>query len=351
MVKKLSAFRALILPCAIAAAFGNGRCAPAQQPPAVNIGNGSLELKVYLPDADHGFYRGTRFDWSGIIGDLSFGGHHLYDPWFSAVDPAVHDFTYRGPDLEIVSGLANSATGPAEEFIGADGSALGFNSAQPGGNFIKIGIGVLRRPDAKPYDNFRVYEIVDHGMWQVHAHANSVQVSQRLNDHSTGYSYLYTKTIQLVLGKPVLIIQHSLKNLGRLPIATELYDHNFVNIYQRTTGPDFKIIFPFAAHFLKPGKQDLCRIEGNQFLYNRPFTERDEFYVQIGGYESTADNYNFRVENRVAGIGIHIQADRPLAHASLWAIRSVLAVEPYINLVIPPGQTARWSYTYTYYRL
>ena len=351
MIRMHSALRFLVLLGPIAWVFGVARCAPAQLPPAVKIGNGSLELKVYLPDADHGFYRGTRFDWSGIIGDLTFAGHHLYDPWFSAVDPAVQDFTYWGPDLEIVSGLANSATGPAEEFIGADGTALGFSSAQPGGNFIKIGIGVLRRPDAKPYDNFRVYEIIDHGVWQVHAHPNSVEVSQRLDDHSTGYSYLYTKIIQLVPGKPVLIIQHSLKNLGHLPIATELYDHNFVNIDQRTTGPDFKIIFPFAAHFLKPGRQDLCRIEGNQFLYKRPFTGQDEFYVQIGGYDSTANNYDFRVENHVAGIGIHIQADRPLAHTSLWAIRSVLAIEPYINLVIPPGQTAGWSYTYTYYRL
>jgi hypothetical protein len=348
--KKHSVLRSLVLPGAIAA-LGAVQFASAQEPPAVKLANGPLQLKVYLPDADHGFYRGTRFDWSGIIGDLSFAGHHLDDPWFSAVDPAVHDFMYKGPDLEIVSGLANSATGPAEEFIGADGTALGFNSAQPGGNFIKIGIGVLRRPDAKPYDNFRVYEVVDHGVWQVHTQARSVEFSQRLDDRATGYGYLYTKTLQLIPGKPVLVIQHSLKNLGRLPIATELYDHNFVNIDQRTTGPDFRVILPFAAHFLKPGKQDLCRIEGNQFLYNRPFTGRDEFYVQIGGVDSTANHYDFRVENRDARIGIHITADRPLAHTSLWAIRSVLAVEPYINLVIPPGQIASWSYTYMYYRL
>ncbi len=322
-----------------------------QQPPSVSLANSSLELKVYLPDADHGFYRGTRFDWSGIIGDLTFAGHHLYGPWFSAVDPAVHDFTYKGPNLEIVSGLANSATGPAEEFIGADGTALGFNSAQPGGNFVKIGIGVLRRPDAAPYDNFRVYEVVDHGVWQVHTHARSVEFSQRLVDPSAGYSYLYTKTLLLNPGKPVLVIQHSLKNLGRLPIATELYDHNFVNFDGRTTGPDFKVIFPFTPRFLKPVDGDLCRIEGNQILYNRPLAGRDEFYVPIGGFDSTANNYDFRVENRDAGIGIHVAANRPLAHVSMWSIRSVLAVEPYISLAIPPGETVSWSYTYTYYRL
>jgi 6-phosphogluconolactonase len=325
--------------------------AASQQPPSVRIANGSLELKVYLPDADHGFYRGTRFDWSGIIGDLTFAGHHLYGPWFSAVDPAIHDFTYKGPELAIVSGLANSATGPAEEFIGADGTALGFGSAQPGGNFVKIGIGVLRRPDAAPYDNFRVYEIVDHGVWQVHTQSSSVEFSQRLVDPATGYSYLYTKTLELIPGKPVLVIRHSLKNLGRLPIATDLYDHNFVNLDERTTGPDFKISFPFAPRFLKPVDGDLCRIEGNQILYNRPLAGRDEFYVPIGGFDSGTKNYEFRVENRDAGIGIHVTGDQPLAHVSMWSIRSVLAVEPYISFVIPPGQTESWSYKYTYYRL
>jgi hypothetical protein len=353
-MKKLPALHAFLLPGAIAvilgATLGATQLAPAQQPPSVKIANGTLALKVYLPDANHGFYRGTRFDWSGIVGDLTFAGHRLYGPWFAAVDPAIHDFTYKGPDLDIVSGLANSATGPAEEFIGADETALGFNSTQPGGSFIKIGIGVLRRPDAAPYDNFHLYEIVDHGVWQVHTHAHSVEVLQRLVDPSGSYSYLYTKTIQLISGKPVLVIRHSLKNLGTRPIATELYDHNFVNLDQRTTGPDYRIIFPFAPKFLRPVEHDLAHTEGNQVIYNRPLAGRDEFYDPIGGFDSTA-NYEFRVENRDAGIGIHVTADRPLAHVSMWSIRSVLAVEPYIGLAIQPGQTASWSYTYTYYRL
>ena len=28
--------------------------------------NGSLKARLYLPDSQKGYYRGTRFDWSGI---------------------------------------------------------------------------------------------------------------------------------------------------------------------------------------------------------------------------------------------------------------------------------------------
>ena len=38
--------------------------------PEAEITNGTLRVRVYLPDATTGFYRGTRFDWSGVIGDL-----------------------------------------------------------------------------------------------------------------------------------------------------------------------------------------------------------------------------------------------------------------------------------------
>src|SRR5262245_8293430 len=42
--------------------------------PQAEISNGVLKAQFYLPDAQKGFYRGTRFDWSGVIGSLEFKG-------------------------------------------------------------------------------------------------------------------------------------------------------------------------------------------------------------------------------------------------------------------------------------
>ena len=42
-----------------------GFAAAAAEPPAATIGNGVVRAKLYLPDVDNGYYRGTRFDWSG----------------------------------------------------------------------------------------------------------------------------------------------------------------------------------------------------------------------------------------------------------------------------------------------
>ena len=50
--------RYLIVPAAIA-------IAQAQTYPRAEIANESIRMELYLPDSVKGYYRGTRFDWSG----------------------------------------------------------------------------------------------------------------------------------------------------------------------------------------------------------------------------------------------------------------------------------------------
>src|SRR5262249_25083009 len=139
--------RRMLLRTGLAAAgmaLGGGRRAAAMdEAPTAEIRNDRIRVKLYLPDAGRGYYRGTRFDWSGMIGGLEYAGHRYYGPWFDRIDPPVRDFTYAG--AEIVVGRASGATGPAEEFVTGD-TALGFEEAAPGGAFGKIGGGALRKP-------------------------------------------------------------------------------------------------------------------------------------------------------------------------------------------------------------
>jgi hypothetical protein len=319
------------------------------QAPQATIDNGVLHATIELPDATKGFYRGTRFDWSGVISNLTFAGHSFYGPWFTKTKPGVHDFIFDGAD--ITAGRHSSVTGPAEEFVTANDSAVGFDQATAGKTFIKIGVGALVRPDDKAYDPYRDYEVADYGMWKVQTHRTSVEFTQRLVDEKSGYGYLYTKTLRLDPIRPVLTIEHTLKNLGRLPIETEVYDHNFLVLDHQTTGPDLSVRLPFPITPEKPIKADLGMIDGNRIVYRRPLEGRDVFTVQIGGFGSDAKDYNVTIENSRAGVGMRITGDRPLAKEELWSIRSIMAVEPFIHLSAAPGETIHWTYSYLYYRL
>lgn len=318
------------------------------EPPQTEIGNGVLHAKVYLPDPVNGFYRGTRFDWSGVIGRLEFAGHTYYGPWFTKTDPGVLDFIYDGPD--IVAGPCSAITGPSEEFL-SNGEALGFSDAAPGGTFLKIGVGVLRKPDKAKYSIFRLYEVVDHGKWSVVPKPNSVRFTQRILDPSTGYGYLYQKTVRLVPGQPRMLIEHTITNLGKRPIETSVYDHNFLVLDNQPIGPDFTVTLPFTIRPKKPIKQELAKVEGNQIVYVKQMAGRDLFTASIAGFGETAKDYDIKIENKRLGAGMRITGDRPLESEQLWSIRSVLAVEPFVHMKIATGQKFSWTYTYVYYTI
>ena len=46
-----------------------------------------MRAKLYLPDAQQGYYRATRFDWSGQIASLESQGHNYFGQWFEKYDP------------------------------------------------------------------------------------------------------------------------------------------------------------------------------------------------------------------------------------------------------------------------
>jgi len=87
----------------------------AQNFPSHQITNGQISAKVYLPDAKNGFYRTTRFDWSGAIASLEYKGHNYYGQWFSKITD-IYDFGYEGPGKDVISADFTAMVGPAEEF-------------------------------------------------------------------------------------------------------------------------------------------------------------------------------------------------------------------------------------------
>lgn len=40
--------------------------------------NCNLKVSILLPDKEHGYYRSTRFDWSGIIAQVEYGKHSYF---------------------------------------------------------------------------------------------------------------------------------------------------------------------------------------------------------------------------------------------------------------------------------
>jgi hypothetical protein len=301
--------------------------------PQTEISNGTVRATVYLPNAENGYYRGTRFDWAGVIARLEFAGHNYFGQWFPKYDPKLHD----------------AIMGPVEEFRTGD-SGLNYAAAKPGETFVKIGVGVLRKPDEKAYAFQNYYDIVDGGKWTVKKTSGSVEFTQRVTDPASGYAYLYRKTVRLTPGKPQLVLEHSLTNTGKKSIESTVYDHNFFTIDGRTIGPDISFTFPFdikASGNLAP----MAEVRGKQLVYLQDLEPGKQAATEIAGFGPAATDYDIRLENAGAGAGVHIVGDRPLSRVYFWSIRATACVEPYIAMQIEPGHSFTWRIAYDLYTL
>jgi hypothetical protein len=305
----------------------------AQDYPKADISNGLIHAELMLPDSQNGSYRGTRFDWAGVISSLQFDGHEYFGRWYEHHDPKIHD----------------AITGPVEEFR-TDDKGLGYDEAKAGGTFVRIGIGTVRKPDEPAYRPYDTYEIVDPGKWTIHTHKDRIEFTQRLKSEE-GYAYVYRKTVRLVKGKPELLIEHSLKNTGQKAIDTTQYNHNFFVIDHEVVGPDISVKFVFTPVPTR-GFKDRAEVHGQEIVFpNELQPKNGGVFSELEGSTKDVKDYDFRVENLKTGAGVHITSDQKLDKVNFWAIKTVAAVEPYIHLTIDPGKEARWAIRYDFYTL
>jgi hypothetical protein len=298
--------------------------------PEGSIGSRTITARLYLPDTAQGYYRGTRFDWAGVIPELRANGHSYFGQWFDKYDPFRHD----------------AIMGPVEAF-----EPLGYEKARPGETFVKIGIGVLVKPVEPNYFFANHYTIIDPGTWTIKKAKDRVEFKHVLAGNSISYSY--RKTVALTRKGSTLQLIHMLRNTGKEVIETDVFDHNFFMLDNELTGPAATVTLPFPISTRTKPVNDLATITGRQIGFSRELKKGESVllaYVQ--GFDSArAQDYDIRVENRHSGAGVRITSDRPMSRLAFWAIPATLCPEPYIHIRVEPGKEFSWTITYEYYDL
>ena len=126
--------------------------------PQAEISNGLIHATLLLPDASKGYYRGTRFDWSGNMVSLEYSGHNYFGQWFTKYSPEIHDVIM----------------GPVEAF-----TPLDYSETKTGGSFLIIGVGMLYKQDDQPYAFSRLYQMLNGGKWSVKKKSDQVLFHSR----------------------------------------------------------------------------------------------------------------------------------------------------------------------------
>lgn len=289
----------------------------------------SLSAWVFLPDAEEGFYRGGRFDWSGIVAQVEYQG----TTFLTRYHEGEHD-----PHLQ------DAVAGLVDEF--GIHRPLGYEQASPGETFLKIGVGELRRSSGDPYDSFEAYEVVDPGTWTVESRGDRARFIQEITG-PRGWGYRYTKEIMLDETQPVLISKRQLENIGTRKIETTHYNHHFIRINDRDVGSGYHLELPFVPRIEAVNQDGWMTIAGSVAgLAHDPVP--GVLWARLSGFSDMKTGEPFRVVERESGASVEIETDLPFVDFCLFATRRVFCPESFVSISLEPGEAMEWSSRYRF---
>ncbi len=310
--------------CLLLAGCSSTKQVDMEQFPNIVIENEQVQMTLYPPDPDEGLYRATRFDWSGVIGSVRYKGHEYFGYWKDTHDPTFHE------DL----------AGPVEGFIEP---GLGYEEAEAGDPFIRIGVGILKKGNEKSYDWMGTYPILDHGKWTVEQGDDWISFRHEINS-DFGYGYVYTKTVRLK--EDGFLIEHALQNTGEKPIETDQFNHNFFMIDGEQSGPAFQVSFPYKIS-TDSDLKGLVAIEDKSINFLKKVEEGENVFVELRGYGDAVEDHEVTVVNQKTGAGVTFTVDKPVYRMAFWTCKTTLCPENFIWLSVAPGEEERWVSEYT----
>jgi hypothetical protein len=294
--------------------------------PCHSLSTPFLGMKSWLPGEVNSYYRATRFVRCSLLGDIRAGCVSFYVPHYEGVhDPEKSD----------------AVCGPAEEFDLAT-PPPGYEDSESG-EFLKIGVGVLKRPpEEEEYLFYGDYELVDPGKWHIEKCSESEIVYRHnvmLPDGSYGVEY--THRVKLDKKQAKFRIVRTLKNIGRKTLTTRHYNHQFIQIGDAGIGPGYSLELSFEPVFTKPlADPEALKIDGKVIKCAAPFT--DILWSPVTGFNGRAGEDNcLSVSNSIGKLSV--STDMPISAFALYTTPRVICPESFVDIKVEPNASKTWT--------
>ncbi len=281
------------------------------------LSNERLSVEISYPGEK---YNGSRFDWCGLITQVTLDGKHTF---------CVKE--------SLEPGKGSGGCGLCGEF--GIREPVGFDETPVGEYFPKIGVGLLKRPDTEPYDFFRKYEVkpVD---FNVISDNTSADLSAVMPVHN-GYGYIYKKSISLSQNK--LKITYILENTGEKKISTTEYCHNFIGIDNNSIGSNYSLKLPCDIH--PEGVSGEIIVKDKEISWPDSFS--GEFYSQFKDFDCSG-NSTWELYDSKSGVSVKETDDFIPQKFALWGSKHVASPEAFANIDIEPGEKQTWLREYEF---
>lgn len=282
-----------------------------------SVQNERLHVEIALPGKK---YHYSRFDWTGFIVQITLDNKH----------------TFCTPE-SFIQGHGTLGEGLCNEFGILE--PIGYDEAEQGSYFPKIGIGLIEKRDTGVYEfpkfyNVKPFEVDMH--WE-----NSSVTFHSKPEPVNGYAVSLKKTLQLE--DNTLSILYTLENCGEKPIHTTEYCHNFVAMNHTDMGPDYVLTLPVEGHM--QSQSDVMEI--NPPTINLKYTPDYDFYA-ITQAPWKGVGKGWELTHLASGVSMSETVDFEPVRLAVWGSKHVISPEIFIEIKLNPGETMSWSRRYVF---
>jgi hypothetical protein len=301
--------------------------------PHVVIQGGDVRLTVLLPDPVQGYYRGPRFDWSGMVALAEWKGHSFFGSWREPPHrPRAND----------------DAAGTAEEFgmgpLTGNPPPVGYDDAAIGKVFLKIGVGRLVKVREPVYSFGARYRMARPVAWDTRLEEGSITFTQA-DGPLRGHAFLYRKTVAISANGSGFEILRTLANLGSTRIVQTHYCHNFLRIDDIPVGVTYSMEMPYTPVF-QQASGDILGIRSKTVIFQRDPTAREGFFGLLGGYGGSSKDNCLTIKGSRAAV--RIEGTESLSRFQLFGTARTISPEAFALLEVEPGATKNWASRYLF---
>ncbi len=290
------------------------------------LSHSNIELKIQDPGE---IYRGSRFDWTGQIVQMTWQGRHTF---------CTSELLQGDIDL--------GGKGFYNEF-GID-EVAGYEQCKPGGQFHKIGTGMLTRIDNSPYSFQQAYPLEP---LSYTTERNKTSMAwETCGRILNGFGYTLRKKVSLL--ESGFCIDYELRNEGEQVIKTNEYVHNFMSINGRNTGNAYQLEFSSEIHPESFGEtvnpENRVEFDANKVFWKcsplKPF-----FFSNLCPFPLTRAEW--KLQHTGEGVGIRETLHAPVLRVNLWGTRHVISPEIFCAIRLLPGESCRWRREYAVFHV
>lgn len=291
-------------------------------PPAPTIlRSARLTVEIAAPGS---MYSGARFDWSSFVTQVTLDGRHRF----------------LSPESQR-PGAGTGGSGLCCEFdiLGP----AGFAETAAGEVFPKWGVGLLTRPDDRPYDFSRAYPVAPFTR-RTSATATRLE-SVTEAEPCRGLGLRLERALEVVGSD--LLSDVSVVNTGTRAVHTREYCHNFAAIDGHPIGPDYRLELSQPLHV---DQQDPWFSGTGAVLRPHRLVPTGANAYLCGPLVPARDGFTWRLVHAPSGVSYSEQvlSEPGPALCAVWATAHVISPEVFVDAVLAPGERRAWRRRYAF---